>query len=230
MAKAKSKSPKAPIQVDIVSDIVCPWCWLGVRYFQKAAKQSKYEVSLNWRPFMLDPNIPEGGVPYHDYMKAKFSGGPSDRFKAMREALEAAGPGLGIDFKFDNIPMRPNTLDAHRLLRWAQGKATGQSLGDAAADALFQAFFTDHKDVGDPAALAQIASGIGMDGDLVATLLSQEDDKDKVLEEVAYFQKLGVSSVPTFIYNGQFALQGAQPAQAHIKALEQAAKFPAEQN
>ena len=154
MAKAKSKPPKALIQVDIVSDIVCPWCWLGVRYFQKAAKQSKLEVSLSWRPFMLDPNVPEGGVPYHDYMKAKFGGGPSDRFKAMREALEAAGPGLGIDFKFDDIPMRPNTLDAHRLLRWAQG----QSLGDAAADALFQAFFTDHKDVGDPSYFGKYCS------------------------------------------------------------------------
>ena len=175
---------------------------------------------------MLDPNVPKGGVPYHDYMKAKFGGGPSDRFKTMREALEAAGPGLGIDFKFDNIPMRPNTLDAHRLVRWAQG----QGLSSAAAEALFQAFFTDHKDVGDPAALAQIASDIGMDGELMAILLSQEDDKDKVLEEVTYFQKLGVSSVPTFIYNGQFALQGAQPVEAHIKALEQAAKFPAEQN
>jgi len=221
MAKQK-KTSKTLIQVDIVSDIVCPWCWLGVRYFQKAAKQSNHDVLLTWRPYMLDPNVPKDGVPYRDYMKNKFGDGPSDRFKAMRETLETAGPDVGIDFKFSGIPMRPNTLDAHRLMRWAQG----QSLGNAAADALFQAFFTNHKDVGDPAILTQIASDIGMDGDLVAELLSKEDDKNTVREEIMYFRNLGISGVPTFIYNGQFAVQGAQPTEAHQKALTEAAKHP----
>lgn len=225
MAKAK-KSPKALIQVDIVSDIVCPWCWLGVRYFQKAAKQSRHETVLTWRPYMLDPSVPEGGVPYRDYMKNKFGDGPNDRFTAMREALESAGPDLGIDFKFSGIPMRPNTLDAHRLMRWAQG----QDLGDAAADALFQAFFTDHKDVGNSAVLTEIANTIGMDGDLVSELLSKEDDKNVVREEIMFFRNLGVNGVPTFIYNGQFAVQGAQPTEAHIKALDEAAKHPPAEN
>ena len=223
MAKQKStKTPKQTIQVDIVSDIVCPWCWLGVRYFQKAAKQSKYDVNLTWRPYMLDPAVPEEGTPYSAYMKQKFGNGPSNRFKAMRESLEAQGPTLGIDFKFDDIPMRPNTLNAHRLLKWAQG----QDLGDAASDALFRTFFTDLKDVGDHAILKEIAEEIGMDAELVEELLMKEDDKNTVREEIMYFRNLGVNGVPCFIYNGQFAVQGAQPAEAHLKALEQAANLP----
>ena len=223
MAKRKpTKTPKQTIQVDIVSDIVCPWCWLGVRYFQKAAKQSKHDVNLTWRPYMLDPTIPEEGTPYSAYMKQKFGNGPSNRFKAMRESLEAQGPTLGIDFKFDDIPMRPNTLNAHRLLKWAQG----QDLGDAASDALFRTFFTDLKDVGDHAILKEIAEEIGLDAELVEELLMKEDDKNTVREEIMYFRNLGVNGVPCFIYNGQFAVQGAQPAEAHLKALEQAANLP----
>ena len=223
---AKRKAPKQTIQVDIVSDIVCPWCWLGVRYFQKAAKQSKYDVNLTWRPYMLDPAVPEEGTPYSAYMKQKFGNGPSNRFKAMRESLEAQGPTLGIDFKFDDIPMRPNTLNAHRLLKWAQG----QDLGDAASDALFRTFFTDLKDVGDHAILKEIAEEIGMDAKLVEELLAKDDDKNAVREEIMYFRNLGVNGVPTFIYNGQFAVQGAQPAEEHLKAMEQAAKLPQDTN
>ena len=227
MAKQKStKTPKQTIQVDIVSDIVCPWCWLGVRYFQKAAKQSKHDVNLTWRPYMLDPAVPEEGIPYSAYMKQKFGNGPSNRFKAMRESLEAQGPTLGIDFKFDDIPMRPNTLNAHRLLKWAQG----QDLGDAASDALFRTFFTDLKDVGDHAILKEIAEEIGLDAELVTELLEKEDDKNAVREEIMYFRNLGVNGVPCFIYNGQFAVQGAQPAETHLKAMEQAAKLPQDTN
>jgi len=224
MAKAK-KPPKALIQVDIVSDIVCPWCWLGVRYFKKAAKQSKHDINLTWRPYMLDPEVPAGGVPYNDYMKKKFgTDGPSDRFKAMREALEDAGPTVGIDFKFGEIPMRPNTLDAHRLLKWAQG----QDLGDTASDALFRAFFTELKDVGDHTILKEIAEDIGMDAELVSELLAKEDDKNVVREEIMFFRNLGVNAVPTFIYNGQYAVQGAQPIETHLKAIENAAQNPPE--
>lgn len=226
MAKRKSsKKPKATIQVDIVSDIVCPWCWLGVRYFQKAAKQSKHDVNLTWRPYMLDPDVPEDGTPYRDYMKAKFGEGPNDRFKAMREALEAQGPTVGIDFKFGDIPMRPNTLNAHRLLKWAQG----QGLGDDASDALFRTFFTDLKDVGDHGVLKEIAAEIGMDEDLVAELLSKDEDKNAIREEILFFRNLGVNGVPCFIYNGQFAVQGAQPVETHLKAMEQAANLPLEE-
>lgn len=226
MAKKKSsKSVNAPIQVDIVSDIVCPWCWLGIKYFEKAGKQSGRQIDLTWRPYMLDPSVPEEGVPYKDYMKQKFgTDGPNNRFKSMRQALEDAAPEVGIDFKFGQIPMRPNTLNAHRLLKWAQG----QDVGTAAAEALFKAFFTELKDVGNLKILKNIAAEIGMDAELVGELLIKDDDKNAVLEEIMFFRNLGVNGVPCFIYNGQFAVQGAQPVDAHLKALNEAAKLSPE--
>ena len=220
---AKTKTSNTTISVDIVSDIVCPWCWVGVKLFEKAAKQSGKNISLSWRPYMLDPAVPEGGVPYPEYMKQKFGNRPSDRFKKMRTHLEKIGPTLGINFKFDDIPMRPNTLNAHRLLKWAQG----QDKGDAASQALFQAFFTDSKDVGDKEVLTEVGKKIGMDAQVISDLLSQEDDKNAVREEILFFRNLGVNAVPTFIYNGQFAVQGAQSVEAHLKAIEKAVQNPA---
>ena len=220
---AKTKTSNTTISVDIVSDIVCPWCWVGVKLFEKAAKQSRKNISLSWRPYMLDPAVPEGGVPYPEYMKQKFGTGPSDRFKKMRTHLEKIGPTLGINFKFDDIPMRPNTLNAHRLLKWAQG----QDKGDAASQALFQAFFTDLKDVGDKEVLTEVGKKIGLDDQVISDLLSQEDDKNAVREEILFFRNLGVNAVPTFIYNGQFAVQGAQSVEAHLKAIEKAVQNPA---
>ena len=221
--KASSKKPKTPIQVDIVSDIVCPWCWVGIKLFQKAVKQSGQNISLSWRPYMLDPSVPEGGTPYKDYMKQKFGDTPSNRFTEMRKHLEDIGPKLGIDFKFDDIPMRPNTLDAHRLLKWAQG----QDKGNAASEALFKAFFTDLKDVGNVDVLTQIGEALGMDAEITHDLLSGDDDKNAVREEIMFFRNLGVNAVPTFIYNGQFAVQGAQAPEAHLDAIKKAANMPA---
>jgi len=223
MAKKKT-SPKAPIQVDIISDIVCPWCWLGSRYFFEAAKKSKHAINVTWRPYMLDPNVPEDGVAYSAYMKSKFGDGPSDKFKAMREHLEKAAPGAGITFRFGDIPMRPNTLNAHRLMRWA----TGQGLGNAAAEALFKSFFDDLEDVGNAEILSRIAGEVGLDQALVTELLTKDDDKNTVREEIMFFRNLGVSGVPCFIYQGQFAVQGAQESAAHLKAIEEASKIQME--
>lgn len=219
---------KKIVTVDIVSDIVCPWCWLGKQYFDKAVAASPdTEVQINWRPFMLDAGIPEEGMPYPDYMKAKFGpkngDGRSDKFKAMREHLETAAGAAGIEFHFDDIPMRPNTLKAHLLIKWA----AGQGKAHAASGALFQAFFKDLKDVGDNNVLAAIADDISMDGKLVTELLETGRDVDKIKAELAYFQKLGVTSVPTFIYNGTFAVSGGQPPEAHEQALKKASTTPA---
>lgn len=219
---AKKNSKPQLINVDIVSDIVCPWCWLGSRYFFEAAKKSKHAIKVTWRPYMLDPTVPEGGVPYRNYMKSKFGDGPSNRFKAMRDHLEKAAPEAGITFRFGDIPMRPNTLDAHRLMRWA----TGQGLGNETAEALFKSFFDDLDDVGNGEILARIADDVGMDSKLVGELLAKDDDKNTVREEIMYFRNLGVSGVPCFIYQGQFAVNGAQEPAKHLKAIEKAAAYP----
>lgn len=213
-----AQSPRV-IEVDIVSDIVCPWCWLGARQFLTAAKAVPFDVTLRWHPYMLDGDIPASGTPYKDYMKAKFGDIPSIKFKAMRAHLEAAGPDLGIDFRFDDIPMRPNTLRAHRLMKWAQGQGKGTDM----AEALFKAFFTDHRDVGCIDTLCAIAGEVGMDAALTRDLLQSERDADSVKSEIAYFANLGISGVPTFIYNRQYVVQGAQPTDSHIAHLQKVA-------
>lgn len=221
MAKRGSSkaAPDARIHVDIVSDIVCPWCWLGARYFMDALKAVPFDVKLAWRPYMLDPDVPKDGVPYKAYMSDKFGEAPSDKFTAMRTHLEQAGPEVGIDFRFGGIPMRPNTLDAHRVMRWAEG----QGKSDAMAERLFKAFFTEHLDIGKAGVLATLAGDVGLDADLVRDLLNTDKDAARITEEITFFRNLGVSGVPTFIYQGQYALSGAQPADAHINALKQAA-------
>lgn len=227
MALKKSRLKTPPIYVDIVSDVICPWCWLGAAYFQKAAKQYKGKVDLSWRPYMLDPNVPPEGVPYREYMKSKFGeAGPDSRWTAMRQQLEAAGPDVGITFNFSTIPMRPNTLNAHRLIRWAQG----QDKADAISAALFKAVFTDNLDIGSEATLSQLAGDVGLDAALVLELLASDKDVVAVQNEILHFRSLGISGVPTFIYNGQFAVQGAQPVETHLRAFAEAAKAPPDMN
>ena len=223
MAASDDKSTVTPVYVDIVSDVVCPWCWLGAKYFHAAAKKYSGKVGLSWRPYMLDPSIPEEGLPYRDYMTNKFGpSGPSSRWTAMREHLDTAGPDAGITFNFSKITTRPNTLNAHRLIRWAQG----QNKANKMTEALFKAFFTDSLDIGNVQVLSSLAEEAGLDGALVAELLASSKDTAEVTNEISQFRNLGVSGVPTFIYNGQFAVQGAQPVETHLKAFEEAAKHP----
>ena len=229
MAKSKRKHPEG-IQVDMVSDIVCPWCWLGKRYFDDAVKKSGAKVNVTYRPYMLDPTVPKDGMAYRDYMKAKFGEGPSDKFKAMRDHLEAAAPDAGINFKFSDIPVRPNTLRAHCLIKWAQGEDQPRGRAGAIKENLFKAFFDDLLDIGDIDVLSKIAGDNGMDAALVKDLLNQDRDIQAVMEEISFFRGLGISGVPTFIYNGQFAVQGGQPTEAHLKAIKQAQAMPAMQN
>ncbi|WP_291843021.1 DsbA family oxidoreductase [Maricaulis sp.] len=214
------------VTVDIVSDLVCPWCWLGKRHWDDARKlTSDIKVDTVWRPFQLDPTLPREGRPYKDYMREKFSGAEaSGRWKAMRDHLEQAGPGAGIDFRFDDIAMRPNTLNAHRLMRWAGG----QDKSDAMGEALFAAFFSEGRDIGDLAVLAELAGKAGLDAAVTADLLATDRDEKAVWEEELFYRKLGVSGVPTYIFNGRFAVSGAQEPAVLADAIRQAVREPAE--
>ncbi len=227
MAKKKSKKPiNQTVQVDIVSDVVCPWCWLGYRLFDKARKQYNQPVQLSWRPYMLDPTVPAEGMDYKAYMKNKFGSGPNDKFSAMRDMLIEKGPDVGIDFKFGNIFRRPNTLNAHRLIKWAQNN---EDTGTEAAEKLFMAFFTEGEDIGDISVLTRVAEEVGLDADLTKSLLEGDQDAKAVQEEIMFFRGLGISGVPTFIYNGQFAIQGAQDPQNHLDAMKKAAEIEVEE-
>ncbi|WP_233128239.1 DsbA family protein [Maricaulis sp. W15] len=212
--------------VDIVSDLVCPWCWLGKRHWDEARKlTAEIEVETVWRPFQLDPTLAREGRPYKDYMREKFSGAEaSGRWKAMRDHLEQAGPAAGIEFRFDDITMRPNTLNAHRLMRWAGGQGKTPEM----AEALFAAFFNQGRDIGDTAVLAELAGQAGLDAAVTADLLATDRDEKAVWEEELFYRKLGVSGVPTYIFNGRFAVSGAQEAAVLADAIRQAVKEPAE--
>ena len=201
------------VRLDVVSDVVCPWCWLGKRRLDAALTTlDDVDVEVSFRPFQLDPEVPAGGVDYPDYMKAKF--GDLDRIAAAQRQLTAAGEAAGITYRFTEIPNRPNTFDAHRLIRWAQG----QDLGSEAKEALFRAHFDTLRDIGDHGVLADIAGEIGLDREVIAHLLASDADVQAVRDEEAFFRQLGVQAVPTFIAEGRLAIQGAQEAD-NIAAL-----------
>lgn len=220
----------APVSVDLVTDPVCPWCWLGLRYWREArAMVPGIATETVLRPFQLDAGVPGAGVPYGAYMARKFaaaSPGTLDRFKAMRAHLEQAGPGVGIVFNFDAIEIRPNTLDAHRVIRWAQG----QEMGEAVLDLIHKAFFEDRRDIGAPDVLAALAGEAGMDAEVVRDLLGTGRDSAEVQREEQFYRSLGVQGVPCFIFNGRFAVSGAEAPDVLAGAIAEAAKSPASQD
>jgi len=191
--------------LEMVSDVVCPWCWLGFRRLQAADLPGN--VTVCFRPFELDPSLPPEGADYRAYMAAKFGqNDPGNRLAQMRTALETHGAAEGIPFDFSGLTLRPNTLNAHRLIRWAQG----QDLGAAAMEALFAAYFRDHRDIGATDVLSDIAGEIGLEADMVAELLARGADIDAVRAEEQLFISMGVGGVPIFIADRRSALQGAQ--------------------
>ena len=211
----------AGLQVDLVVDFVCPWCWLGHRYWQKARKlMPEISTETVFRPHELDPSIPPDGLPYKAYMQAKFAGANADRWQQMREHLEAAAPEAGIEFRFGEIEHRPSTVNAHRLIRWARGQ--DNALAETVAESLFSAYFRELKDIGDPAVLIEIGKAAGMDTSILADLFSTDRDIDAVRDEAAFFARLGVNGVPTFILNGKFAVPGAVPPDTLVEAAKEA--------
>ena len=178
------------------------------------------DVQLVFRPFELDPTIPEGGVDYKAYMREKFgSDVGKERSNAMRDALIQYGEDEGIPYNFDKITWRPNSLNAHRLVRWAQG----QDLGAEAKEALFKAFFEDGRNIGDINELTDIGASVGLHRDVLETLYASNADEDEVRKEAAIFRQMGVSGVPTYIAHRSIAVQGAESAEKLAKFLKTAA-------
>ncbi|MEE2922792.1 MAG: DsbA family oxidoreductase [Pseudomonadota bacterium] len=211
----------------MVSDLVCPWCWLGKRRMDDAIKLvPDLEVELIFRPFELDPTIPAEGVDYKAHMQEKFgSDAGKDRANAMRQALIDYGEADGIPYRFDQITRRPNSFNAHRLVRWAQG----QQKGAAAKEALFKAYFSDGRDIGETEVLVDIAREIDLDPGIVAELLPTDADVQNVRNEEALFQQMGISGVPTYIANRRVAVQGAETAEKLARFLrDAAARLPEE--
>lgn len=208
--------------IEMVSDLVCPWCWLGKRRIEAAIEMvPDVDVQLLFRPYELDPTIPAGGVDYKEYMKARFGSDEGrTRSNAMRDALIQYGEDEGIPYRFDAITRRPNSFDAHRLVRWAQG----QDKGAAAKEALFKAFFQDGRDIGDHAVLVDISREIDLDPTIVADLLATDADVENVRREAEMFRQAGISGVPTFIANRAFGAQGAETPEKLARLIRHAAE------
>ncbi|WP_246714963.1 DsbA family oxidoreductase [Aestuariivirga litoralis] len=205
------------IRIDVVSDVICPWCFLGKRRLDKAlASLPELETEVSFRPFFLDPTIPVDGLDREKYMKDKF--GNRD-LKAMHKPLEDAGAKDGVPYQFDKITRTPNTMDAHRLIRWA--KQAGKQM--EVVEALFCAYWRDGRDVGDVAVLVDVAKSQGMDGAEVERLLKSNKDAAEVMAEVQQAYNIGVQGVPTFIINQKYGISGAQDVAVLADSIRRAA-------
>jgi len=209
------------LTIDVVSDVVCPWCFLGKRRLDAAIRASDgAPIAVRWRPFMLDPSIPAGGMDRRAHIMAKFK--DDTRLAVVHDRLTEMGKKVGIAYAFDRIERAPNTLDAHRLIRWA-------SVGDkqdAVVDRLFRAYFEQGQDVGDRKLLIEVARECGMDADIVGKLYAEDDAVDLVQAEIAQAQAIGVTGVPYFIFASRFGVPGAQDTEVLAKAIAQARAAP----
>jgi predicted DsbA family dithiol-disulfide isomerase len=204
------------MKLDIISDPICPWCYIGKRFLDQAlAARPDHPFVIEWHPFQLNPDMPAEGMERRSYLEAKF-GGQQEAVKAYLPVMERA-EAAGLTINFEAIKRTPNTLDAHRLIHWA-GIEDRQ---EAAAMALFRAYFEEGRDIGDLDVLADIADALDMDAAVVRKLLQSDADIADIRTRDAQFRKMGINSVPTFIVGGQHAVPGAQPADLWIKVIDE---------
>jgi predicted DsbA family dithiol-disulfide isomerase len=212
-------SEQASLSVDVVSDVVCPWCFLGQKRLAIAIEAAGIETHVRWRPFQLDPTIPPEGKDRKAYMQAKF--GDGERLGHVHANLVSLGAVEGISFDFDAIKVSPNTLDAHRVIRWA-GTA-GEAVQNRLVESLFSRYFERGENTGDHGVLIETARQAGMDASVVATLLPTNADVDAVRTEIATAQRMGITGVPCFLIEGKYAVMGAQDSSTLADALRQIA-------
>jgi predicted DsbA family dithiol-disulfide isomerase len=208
------------LAIDVLSDVVCPWCYIGKRRLEAAlamlaSARPELRPRVTWHPFELNPDLPRGGVERRAYIEAKLGG--RMRAEQARARLEAIGASLGIGFRFDAIARQPNTLDAHRLIVWAQSERDGDTL----VERLFVAFFVEGRDVGDRDELARLAGEAGFDAAAAKAMLASDALGDRVAATEARARELGVSGVPFFIMNARVAVSGAHEPATLVAAIDQ---------
>lgn len=204
------------IKLDIFSDPICPWCYIGKTRLDRALEQRPdHPFTIEWHPFQLNPDMPREGMDRRAYLEAKF-GGKDGAVRAYMPVVEhAEQAGLKIDF--EAIQRTPNTLDAHRLIHWAgiEGRQT------FVVSALFRAYFTEGRDIGDHEVLADIADSAEMDAGVIQRLLASDADVQDIRDRDAAAREMGINSVPTFIVNRQHAVPGAQPTELWLKVMDE---------
>ena len=209
------------VTIDVVSDVMCPWCYIGKRRLEQAlTKLDDLDIDVRWRPYQLDATLPPEGRDRREYLETKF-GGP-ERAKEIYARIEDAGREEDLNFKFEAIAVSPNTIDAHRVIRWSAND--GSEVHDKLVEILFRVFFMEGANIGKHDVLVDAAQEAGMDGSIVASLLATDKDRDEVTKEIATAQQMGVSGVPCFIIDNKYAVMGAQQPEAIVDAVRQAAQ------
>lgn len=207
----------AQIRIDIVSDVVCPWCIIGYRQLERAIGQvaDRAEVGVRWHPFELAPDTVPEGQAMADYVRERY-GASSEQSRANRERITGVGAGLGIDFRFGEESRIYNSFRAHQLLAWA-GEVGGQT---ALKLALFAAYFTDQANISDTDVLLNAVDAAGLDRAEAATVLADERYAARVREEEAHWRDENVTGVPAFILNGKYMISGAQDADTFVQIID----------
>ncbi|WP_299813645.1 DsbA family oxidoreductase [uncultured Jannaschia sp.] len=204
------------IKLDILSDPICPWCYIGKAHlFKTLARRPDHPFALEWHPYQLNFDMPKGGMDRRAYLEAKFGGreGAARAYAPVLEAAEAAG--LSIDFAA--IERVPNTLDAHRLIHWA-GLENKQT---PVVQALFEAYFEQGRDIGDTAVLTGIGAGCGLDADMTARLFASDADREDIRTRDTHARERGVTGVPTFVIGEQHVVPGAQPPELWAQVIDE---------
>jgi len=202
------------IYVDIVSDTICPWCYIGKRRFERALDLSgRNDIAISWRPFQLNPDMPPEGMTRDDYVRAKFGGG--DRPRQIYQAIAESGREAGIEFQFSKIKRTPNTVLSHRLVYWS----AKQERQDEVVASLFKAYFEDGLDLGDLDILVECAARVGLDREDARKFLQSDDGRQEVVASDVYARRLGINGVPCFIVNRKYAVSGAQPPSAFAEVF-----------
>jgi predicted DsbA family dithiol-disulfide isomerase len=206
------------IQVEVISDVVCPWCYIGKRRLEAAiALNPDIEVHVNWRPYFLNDWIPREGIDRQTYLETKF--GSAERYAVIAERIVAAAAIEGLAYAPDKISRQPNTLDCHRLILWSR------SVTDPAKvkQRLMELYFAEGADLSDPKVLVEAAADCGMDGDLVRRLIVTDADVDRIENEAASAKEAGIDGVPCFIFGGSVIVTGAQSPEYLASAIERTA-------
>lgn len=209
--------PQGPaLELSIVSDAICPWCYIGKRRLEKALATLGKDVNIHivWRPFELNPDMPKEGIERHIYRARKF--GSLERSNQMDQQVAQAAAGEGLTFRYDLIRVTPNTFDAHRLM-WA---ATGPRQ-DALMEAIFRAYFCEGRDIGNRDILAELAPAAGIEPAQARAFLAGDQGKDEVARDLTIARQAGISGVPSFIAGGRLLFSGAQPPDVIAAVLRQ---------
>ena len=208
----------ASVHIDVVSDVVCPWCYIGKRRLESAiALTPDVDVVINWRPYFLNPWIPREGIERKTYLETKF--GSVARYSAIAERVVAAAAAEGLLYAPDKVSRQPNTLDSHRLILWSRSATDPGRMNQR----LMQLYFVEGADLSDRETLVQAAVDCGMDGDLVRKLLASDADVERVEAEANSAKEAGIDGVPCFIFGGSIIVTGAQSPDYLAAAIEQAA-------